>query len=204
MSTECCKTEEPAECCKHEPTKECHTDGAADKCCKTSCCAANLGFIYGAMLLRIWLAVRALQTGIEKFAGIKGFDKRIIIDGKPSNYGLSQTELEKFYDLKQYHGIPTSMVEPFTKEPLMPDFMLPIYDKVLGPALLILGLTILLGIAPRTSLFLLGLLYISLTWGLILIKQDDGVSWLGVHMIMIVLALMLAKHNRFALLFKKW
>jgi thiosulfate dehydrogenase [quinone] large subunit len=81
--------------------------------------------------------------------------------------------------------------------------MLPVYDKILGPALLILGFTILLGIASRTSLFLLGLLYVSLTWGLILIKQDDGVSWLGVHMILIALALMLAEHNRFAIL-KKW
>jgi thiosulfate dehydrogenase [quinone] large subunit len=62
---------------------------------------------------------------------------------------------------------------------------------------------ILLGLFYRTSLFLLGLLYISLTWGLILIKQDDGVSWLGVHMILIVAALALAKHNRLAIL-KKW
>ena len=43
--------------------------------------------------------------------------------------------------------------------------------------------------AYRSSLFVLGLLYISLTWGLILIKQDDGVSWLGVHMILILGAL---------------
>ena len=82
-------------------------------------------------------------------------------------------------------------------------FALPLYDKILGPALLVLGITILLGIASRTSLFLLGLLYISLTWGLILIKQDDGVSWLGVHMIMIVMALMLSAHNRLCIL-KKW
>ena len=81
--------------------------------------------------------------------------------------------------------------------------MLNIYNLVLGPALLVLGFTILLGIASRTSLFLLGLLYISLTWGLILIKQDDGISWLGIHMILIVMALMLAKYNRLCLL-KKW
>jgi thiosulfate dehydrogenase [quinone] large subunit len=85
----------------------------------------------------------------------------------------------------------------------MMKFALTQYDKLLGPALLILGLTILLGIASRTSLFLLGLLYLSLTWGLILIKQDDGVSWLGVHMILVVMALALAEHNRFTIL-KKW
>ena len=81
--------------------------------------------------------------------------------------------------------------------------MLNMYNLILGPALLVLGFTILFGIASRTSLFLLGLLYISLTWGLILIKQDDGISWLGIHMILIVMALMLAKYNSFCLL-KKW
>lgn len=194
MSNDSSTHEPAAECCKHESAA---ASGKAS--CKSFCCDSTLGYIYGAGLLRIWLAVRAIQTGIEKFSGIKGFDKRIIIDGKPSNYGLSEAELEKIYGLKYYHGIPESMVEPFSKEPLMPDFMLPIYDKVLGPALLILGLTILLGIAPRTSLFLLGLLYVSLTWGLILIAQDSGIAWLGTHMIMIVMALALAKHNRLCL-----
>jgi thiosulfate dehydrogenase [quinone] large subunit len=91
----------------------------------------------------------------------------------------------------------------FQAEPLMLKFALPLYDKILGPVLIILGITLLLGIANRVSLFLLGLLYISLTWGLILIKQDDGVSWLGIHMILVVMALALAEYNRFALL-KKW
>jgi len=94
-------------------------------------------------------------------------------------------------------------MEKFKAEPLMSEAMLRLYDRVLGPALIVLGVTILLGIASRASLFLLGLLYISLTWGLILIKQDEGVAWLGVHMIMVVMALVLAEHNRFALL-KKW
>jgi thiosulfate dehydrogenase [quinone] large subunit len=94
-------------------------------------------------------------------------------------------------------------MEKFKAEPLMNGAMLGLYDKVLGPSLIVLGITILLGIASRASLFALGLLYISLTWGLILIKQDEGVAWLGVHMIMIVMALALAGHNRFTIL-KKW
>ena len=68
---------------------------------------------------------------------------------------------------------------------------------------MILGLTLFLGIATRFSLFLMGLVYTSLTFGLILIKQDAGIAWLGVHIVMIVIALALAKHNRFAIL-KKW
>ena len=171
-----------------------------------TCCAATdnkLALVYGALVLRLWLAIRALQTGIEKFAGTKASDQIVTIDGAANDYGLTAAGSEKTYSLANYHGVPESLMEMFQKEPLMMGFALKIYNIVLGPALLILGLTILLGIANRTSLFLLGLLYVSLTWGLILIKQDEGVSWLGVHMILIVMALMLAPHNRFAIL-KKW
>ena len=194
MSTECCKNEPSTECCKAEPSKE---------CCKSSCSGANLANIYGAGLLRIWLAVRAIQTGVEKYSGVKLSDQAVKLDGVPNEQGLTAAASAKEYAMMHYHGVPKGLYDKFVGEPMMPKFMLPIYDQVLGPALLVLGLTILLGIATRTSLFLLGLLYVSLTWGLILIKQDDGVAWLGVHMILIVMALRLADHNRLCIL-KKW
>ncbi len=162
----------------------------------------TLGMVYGAWLLRAWIGVRAAQTGIEKWAGIKGVDKRIIIDGKPSTYGLEALDMDKMYDATQYEGVPSSMMEAFQKEPLMPDWALPLFDKAVGPVLLALGAAILLGILPRTSLFLLGLFYVSLTWGLILLNQDPGIAWLGTHMILIVMALALAKHNRLCLIGK--
>jgi len=61
----------------------------------------------------------------------------------------------------------------------------------------------LLGLGTRVSLLVQGLIYIALTVGLILIRQDDGIAWLGIHIALVAFALMLAKHNRFALL-KKW
>ena len=42
--------------------------------------------------------------------------------------------------------------------------------------------------------------YISLICGLILLNQDPGVGWLGIHVIMIVMTLTPAEHNRFAIL----
>jgi thiosulfate dehydrogenase [quinone] large subunit len=169
-----------------------------------SCCSGNkLALTFGALLLRLWLAMRALQTGIEKFAGTKASDAIVTVDGAPNEYGLTAAGSVKNYALENYHGVPAALMSKFQAEPLMLKFALPLYDKILGPVLIILGITLLLGIANRVSLFFLGLLYISLTWGLILIKQDDGVSWLGIHMILIVMALALAEYNRFALL-KKW
>ena len=166
---------------------------------------SKLALMFASILLRLWLGVRALQTGIEKYAGLEPVDKTVEIDGSPNAYNLTDVEMEKAYGMDLYHGVPAAMMENFTKEPLMMGWALKVYDFVLGPALIFLGLAILLGAASRCSLMLLGLLYVSLTWGLILMGQSGaaGVSWLGVHMIMIVMALMLSEHNRFGIT-KKW
>jgi thiosulfate dehydrogenase [quinone] large subunit len=163
----------------------------------------KLGLTYGALLLRIWLSVRAIQTGVEKFAGTSVSEKAVTVDGAVNNYGLTAASSAKQYALANYHGVPQGLMDKFKVEPLMMSFGLKAYDLILGPALILLGVTILLGIASRTSLFLLGLLYVSLTWGLILINQNDGVAWLGTHMVLVSLALMLAENNRFTLT-KKW
>lgn len=165
----------------------------------------KLALTYAAWLTRLWLAVRAIQTGIEKFAGTAVSETAVTIDGSPNEYGLTASSAEKAYSLESYHGVPKALYDKFAGEPLIPGFFLKFYDWILGPALLVLGLTILLGIASRTSLFLLGALYISLTWGLILLGEpgNAGVAWLAAHMILIVMALQLAPHNKLCLL-KKW
>jgi thiosulfate dehydrogenase [quinone] large subunit len=183
---------------------------------KPRCPINNLALTYAALLLRLWLAVRAIQTGIEKFAGTTASEDLVKIDGQTNDYGLTAGASVKSYALDHYHGVPTALLKKFEAEPLLdftlwtfkntvkpPITLLTLYGWILGPALLILGVTILLGIASRTSLFLLGLLYISLTWGLILINQNDGVAWLGTHMVLIAMALMIADHNRLTIL-KKW
>ena len=165
----------------------------------------NMALVYGSLLARLWLAVRAIQTGIEKYAGISVATKPVNIAGQPNDYGLVAATPVKEYGFSHYHGVPQALYKKFEAEPLMTDFALKIYDAILGPALILLGLSILVGFAYRSSLMLLGLLYISLTWGLILIKQDAGVAWLGVHMILVVMALMLAEHNRLSVpVLKKW
>lgn len=182
-------------------------EATEEKCCPTAekkCCSTfNLEMNFGSLLLRLWLGVRAVQTGLEKYSIKVNSDELVKIGGDPNKYGLTSNEKGKIYGFDFYHGVPEGMMKMFQKEPFMLKFALPIYDMVLGPALILLGLTILLGVGYRCSLFLLGVLYVSLTWGLILINQNDGVAWLGIHMILIVMALALAKHDRFVIL-KKW
>ncbi|MGA1204374.1 MAG: hypothetical protein ACO3ZW_00990 [Opitutales bacterium] len=163
----------------------------------------DLGSTLGMLLLRLWLGIRSLQTGIEKFAGVRTSETAVAIDGARNAYGLTEATGSKFYGLNHYQGVPKALYEKLAGEPLIAGFLLNIYALVLGPALLILGVTVLLGIASRISLFTMGLLYTSLTFGLILLKQDAGIAWLGAHIILIVMALVLSRHNRFTLM-KKW
>jgi thiosulfate dehydrogenase [quinone] large subunit len=152
------------------------------------------------LLLRAWLGVRAILTGVEKFSDSRTLQVPLLdAAGKPDSSGAMVEVTQKFYSLHSYHAIPDSMKERFSQEPLLPTFLTTPYYAVLGWALIALGIAVLLGLWTRASLFLMGLLYVSLTFGLILIKQDGGVSWLAIHVALIAMALSLAKYNRLAL-----
>ncbi len=152
------------------------------------------------LLLRVWLGVRSLLSGIEKFAGYK-VERKPLLDefGQEDIYGTMVDVREKVYGFSHYQGVPKPLYDKFAQEPLMPVWALDLYGALLGVALLALGVTLLLGIAPRISLFVSGLVYASLTVGLILINEASGVAWLGIHMVLVVLALLLTRYNRWSL-----
>lgn len=163
----------------------------------------DLGLVLGMLLARLWLGLRSVLTGIEKFAGTRMSEQAVTIDGAANAYGLTESAEEKLYSFSAYAGVPQALYDKLAKEPLIPQWSLAVFDWALGPALILLGLTVLLGIGTRISLFAMGLLYTGLTAGLILLKQDAGIAWLGVHIVLIVMALALSKYDRLALL-KKW
>lgn len=178
-------------------------------CCETetataSCGSGSCDYTLAFLVLRGWLGVRALLTGIEKFGAYKTIQQPFIdpATGQPDPDLVIDAKV-KFYAWANYSGIPSGLKPKFAHEPFLPPFAMNVFDKMLGPFLIATGVMLLIGLGTRLSLFLQGLVYIALTVGLILIKQDDGISWLGIHMALIALALMLAKHNKFTLL-KKW
>ena len=149
------------------------------------------------LLLRLWLAMRAILTGLEKFSGT--VTKELIQINEFTEIEETITISYKTYGISHYHAIPDSLKEQFSGQPLLPAFVSVPYYAVLGYLLVLLGLTLLLGVCVRTSLVLMGFLYMSLTYGLVLINQSGGVAWLGIHMLMIVAALVLEKHKRLVL-----
>lgn len=188
---------------------------------------SNLTYTMAFWLLRFWLAARAIGTGLTKFIGkVNGEIANPEYEAKIKEAmadGLSRSEAAELVtdvpekisgtidviSISTYHGLPEKgpmTIETFSASPLMPSFMVGLYSAVLGYALIALGLTVLLGICTRVSLFLMGLLYISLTWGFIILEPNmgpsaaAGIAYLGVHMLIIVAALFLADYNKFELL----
>jgi thiosulfate dehydrogenase (quinone) large subunit len=157
------------------------------------------------LLLRGWLALRAILTGIEKYSAFQTVQKPLIdaTTGMEDPSGVMVDVKVKYYAMTNYAGIPASLKDKFANEPLLPKATLALFGNCLGPVLIVTGVMLLIGLGTRLSLFLQGLIYIMLTAGLILIKQDDGVAWLGIHIALVAFALGLAKHNKFAIL-KKW
>jgi len=157
------------------------------------------------LVLRLWLGFRALFVGIQKYAAYKSVAMPLIdpSTGQPDASGVMVNVNIKSYALANYAGIPAALRDKFAHEPLFPKFALVAFDKMLGPAFILTGITLIIGLGTRVSLIVQALIYIALTVGLVLIDQNDGVAWLGIHIALVAGAFLLAEYNRFAVL-KRW
>jgi thiosulfate dehydrogenase [quinone] large subunit len=165
----------------------------------------NWDFTNAFLILRVWLAVRALFVGIAKFGVYKSVAMPLIdsATGQPDASGVMVNVNVKSYALANYAGMSTALRDKFAHEPLLPAFALKAFDLMLGPAFILTGIMLLIGLGTRLSLLAQAALYIALTVGLVLIDQNDGVAYLGIHIALVAGALLLAEHNRFVVL-KKW
>lgn len=171
----------------------------------TSGRAGHWDYTFAFWALRLWLGVRALFVGIQKFAAYKSVAQPLIdpSTGQPDASGVMVNVQVKSYALANYAGIPVGLRDKFAHEPLFPKFALVAFDRMLGPAFILTGIMLIIGLGTRLSLIAQGLLFIALTVGLVLIDANDGVAYLGIHIGLVAAAFLLARHNRFAVL-KKW
>jgi thiosulfate dehydrogenase (quinone) large subunit len=127
------------------------------------------------LLLRLFVGLRTLLAGVEKF------------------------ELQGVYSVGNYYQNMGRMAQGITSASFIPLWMSRSFAHSLGYALTLLGVAILLGIRTRAALFLAGLVYVSLSFGLLAVQESEGVAWLGIHVALVAAALLLSRHNRFAL-----
>lgn len=145
------------------------TDSSAST--SSSRCEYTAAFI----LLRLFLGLRTLMAGLEKF------------------------EANRSYSTENYSANMTRMAEGIAKNSTIPGWATKAFALPLGYMLVILGVAILLGLKTRVSLFLAGLVYVGLSFGLMAVQESEGVAWLAPQILCFVVALVLARHNRFAL-----
>jgi thiosulfate dehydrogenase [quinone] large subunit len=162
-------------------------------------------FTFAFLALRLWLGARALFVGIQKFAAYKSVATPLIdpATGQPDASGVMINVSVKSYALANYVGIPVGLKDKFEHDPLLLKFALTIFDRILGPAFILAGIMLILGLGTRVSLLIQGLLFVALTIGLVLIDANDGVAYLGIHIGLVAAAFLLVQHNRFAVL-RKW
>ncbi|MBC7366441.1 MAG: DoxX family membrane protein [Undibacterium sp.] len=127
------------------------------------------------LVLRLFLGLRALLAGLEKF------------------------ESKGAYSVTAYSDNMKRMASGITGASFIPLWASNLFAQTIGYVLVVLGVAILLGIKSRCSLFLMGLTYVALSFGLMAVQEGDGVAWLGMHVALVAGALVLVQHNRFAL-----
>jgi len=165
---------------------------------------AHWDYTFAFWALRLWLGVRALFVGIQKFAAYKSVAMPLIdpSTGQPDASGVMINVNVKSYALANYAGIPVGLRDKFAHEPLFPKFALVLFDRMLGPAFILTGIMLIIGLGTRLSLLAQGLLFVALTVGLVLIDSNDGVAYLGIHIGLVAAAFWLARYNRFAVMNK--
>jgi len=170
-----------------------------------SAAKASWDSTFAFLALRLWLGARALFVGIAKYGAYHAVAMPLIdpTTGQPDASGVMVNVNVKSYALANYAGMAAGLRDKFAHDPMFPKFALNLFDRILGPAFILTGIMLLIGLGTRLSLVVQGALFIALTVGLVMIDQNDGVAYLGIHIGLVAAAFLLVRHNRFAVL-KKW
>ncbi len=137
--------------------------------------AARYEYAAAFLLLRLFLGLRTLQAGIDKF------------------------ESKGTYSLANYSENTGRIATGITGASYLPLWATRAFALSLGYVLILVGAALLLGIRSRPVLVLAGLVYLALSFGLMVVQESEGVAQLGIHVGLIAAALVLVRHERFAL-----
>ncbi len=138
-------------------------------------CGRTFEYTAAFLLLRLFLGLRTVLAGVEKY----------------ENKGT--------YSVANYQQNMEHMAQGITTASFLPLWMTRNFAHASGYVLLILGALLLLGIKSRLTLTLTGVLYVALAFGLMAVQEQQGVAWLGIYVALIAGALVLVRHDRFAL-----
>jgi len=136
--------------------------------------ASNCDYTAAFLILRLFLGLRALLAGLEKF------------------------ESGGIYSLANYAKNMDRMATGITGASFLPLWATRPFALSIGYVLLVLGAALLLGLKTRFALVLMGLVYVGLAFGLMAVQENEGVAWLAGYVLITAVTLVLARHDRFA------
>jgi thiosulfate dehydrogenase [quinone] large subunit len=136
--------------------------------------AGGCEYTWAFLILRLFIGLRTFLEGVEKF------------------------ELNGTYSFANYYQNMGHMAQGITGASFLPLWVTRDYAHSIGYLLLLLGAALLLGVKTRATLILTGLLYVSLGFGLMAVQENEGVAWIAIYVALIAGALVLVRHNRFA------
>lgn len=155
----------------HSPLIIHMSDTSASSATANSRCEYTAAFL----LLRLFLGLRTLLAGVEKFEG-KGT-----------------------YSFHNYYENMGRMASGITGASFLPLWMTKLFAHSIGYVLIVLGVALLVGLKTRATLVLVGLTYLALSFGLMVVQESEGVAWLAIHVGLIAGALVLVRHDRFVI-----
>lgn len=113
--------------------------------------------------------------------------------------GAEKFESNGTYSLGNYAENMKRLTTGITSASFLPLWATNAFATTLGYLLLATGAALLLGVKTRVTLLAMGLLYISLSFGLMAVQESEGVAWLAIHLGLVAGALTLVRHERLAL-----
>ena len=165
-------------------------------------CCANISLAFANLLLRLWIALRMIGAGLDKFRagscfGFKGTDA----DGTEIDIARGVS-----FSLENYSKKIAQISKLTFDKGFLPKPLCDMYGKPLGYILLVVGAWVVLGLFTEVSLLVAGLVFLSLGVGLATLPDDTEVVLIGIHVLIVAAALVTAKHNKISLdglLFRK-
>jgi thiosulfate dehydrogenase [quinone] large subunit len=126
--------------------------------------------------LRLFLAIRWLFAGLDKFGSVGN------------------------YSFENYYNKMSGMAGGIAEASIIPGWAAKLFALPMGYIMLILSVTILLGIKLRISLIVSLLLYVGLSVGLMAVDEQHGIAWIGIHLIISVMALKMVTNAKWVVL----
>ena len=154
----------------------------------SSKCRCEIAFAN--LILRLWVGLRLFMAGIDKFR-----------DKATKEYALG--------DLSVLKKNAQPLFDNMTAETIMgkAPMLVSSYIFVLSYALIIVGIWVIIGLFTRLGLLLAGFLFVSLSFGLMALPDDDQAVFRGIEVAITAFALVTCAHNAISLdgiLFRPW